>query len=80
MRFSNHSLNFFEHAITRDNVTIEIDGVLYLRIVDPEKASYGVRDPYYAGIETRNYFCVIFFSFFESHNLLKQQCGLSWVK
>ena len=30
-------------AITRDNVTIQIDGVLYVKIVDPQKASYGVR-------------------------------------
>jgi len=37
-----------QHAITRDNVTIEIDGVLYVRIVDPYKASYGVADPLYA--------------------------------
>ena len=28
-------------AITRDNVTITIDGVLYVRIVDAKKASYG---------------------------------------
>ena len=32
-------------AITKDNVTIHIDGVLYLRITDPYKASYGVNDP-----------------------------------
>merc|ERR1719499_2884505 len=37
-----------QHAITRDNVTIEIDGVLYMQIVDAQKASYGVRDLYYA--------------------------------
>jgi len=37
-----------QHAITRDNVTIEIDGVLYVRIVDPYKASYGVQDPLFA--------------------------------
>lgn len=29
-------------AITRDNVTITIDGVLYVRINDPYAASYGV--------------------------------------
>ena len=31
-----------------DNVTINIDGVLYLRIMDPYKASYGVEDPEFA--------------------------------
>lgn len=35
-------------AISSDNVTINIDGVLYLRIMDPYKSSYGVEDPEYA--------------------------------
>lgn len=35
-------------AITQDNVTLNLDGVLYLKIVDPYKASYGVEDPEYA--------------------------------
>jgi regulator of protease activity HflC (stomatin/prohibitin superfamily) len=35
-------------AITRDNVTISIDGVLYVRVVDPEAASYGVEDAQFA--------------------------------
>jgi regulator of protease activity HflC (stomatin/prohibitin superfamily) len=35
-------------AITMDNVYISIDGVLYLQIVDPIKASYGVTNIYYA--------------------------------
>jgi len=35
-------------AVTSDNVTINIDGVLYVKIVDPERASYGVQDPLYA--------------------------------
>lgn len=29
-------------AVTRDNVALHIDGVLYIQVVDPEKASYGV--------------------------------------
>lgn len=35
-------------GITRDNVTLSLDGVLYVRIVDPVAASYGVSDPIYA--------------------------------
>jgi regulator of protease activity HflC (stomatin/prohibitin superfamily) len=49
-----HSLKEFAHevqeqpAITRDNVTMMMDGVLYLRIIDPREASYGVSNPIYA--------------------------------
>lgn len=32
-------------AVTKDNVTIQLDGVLYLKITDPYKASYGVGNP-----------------------------------
>lgn len=38
-------------AITKDNVSISIDGVLYLKIVDPIRASYGVENPIYAIIQ-----------------------------
>ncbi len=31
-------------AVTKDNVALHIDGVLYIQIVDPEKASYGVEN------------------------------------
>ncbi|XP_048584216.1 stomatin-like protein 2, mitochondrial [Nematostella vectensis] len=37
-----------QSAITLDNVTLHLDGVLYLRVVDPYKASYGVEDPEFA--------------------------------
>ncbi|GMH39008.1 hypothetical protein BSKO_06906 [Bryopsis sp. KO-2023] len=37
-----------QNAITKDNVTITIDGVLYVKVVDPMKASYGVDQPVYA--------------------------------
>ncbi|ORZ14585.1 hypothetical protein BCR42DRAFT_376768 [Absidia repens] len=37
-----------QSAITQDNVTLELDGVLYFRIVDPFKASYGVEDAEFA--------------------------------
>ncbi|MDX1975045.1 MAG: stomatin-like protein [Rickettsiales bacterium] len=35
-------------GITRDNVTLSLDGVLYIRIIDPIAASYGVNNPIYA--------------------------------
>ncbi|KAJ3271091.1 hypothetical protein HK104_004748 [Borealophlyctis nickersoniae] len=37
-----------QSAITHDNVTLELDGVLYYRVVDPYKASYGVEDAEFA--------------------------------
>jgi regulator of protease activity HflC (stomatin/prohibitin superfamily) len=35
-------------AITRDNISLVVDGVLYLKVIDPYKASYGVDDYVYA--------------------------------
>ena len=33
-----------QEAITKDNITLSVDGVLYFRVVDPYKATYGVED------------------------------------
>jgi len=33
-----------QSAITKDNITLVIDGILYLKVLDAEKASYGVED------------------------------------
>jgi regulator of protease activity HflC (stomatin/prohibitin superfamily) len=35
-------------CITRDNVQVHVDGVLYLKVLDPERASYGVADYLFA--------------------------------
>ncbi|MBL6999004.1 MAG: paraslipin [Gammaproteobacteria bacterium] len=37
-----------QSAITRDNISLVVDGVLYLKVLDPFKASYGVDDYVYA--------------------------------
>lgn len=31
-------------CITRDNVQVHVDGVLYMRVLNPERASYGIND------------------------------------
>jgi len=31
-----------QQCITRDNITVEVDGILYLMVMDPAKASYGI--------------------------------------
>ena len=37
-----------QSAITRDNISLGVDGVLYLKVLDPYKASYGVDSYVYA--------------------------------
>lgn len=31
-------------CISKDNIQIEVDGLIYLKVMDPEKASYGIED------------------------------------
>jgi regulator of protease activity HflC (stomatin/prohibitin superfamily) len=38
-------------CITRDNVQVGIDGVLYLRVLDPQLTSYGITDYIFAIIQ-----------------------------
>lgn len=38
-------------CITRDNVQVGVDGVLYLKVMNPERASYGVTDYTFAIIQ-----------------------------
>ena len=38
-------------CITRDNVQVGVDGVLYLKVLDPERASYGIADYTFAIIQ-----------------------------
>lgn len=38
-------------CITHDNVQVKVDGVLYVKVIDPVKASYGVDDYRFASIQ-----------------------------
>jgi regulator of protease activity HflC (stomatin/prohibitin superfamily) len=31
-------------CITKDNISVEVDGILYLQVIDPMKASYGINN------------------------------------
>jgi len=35
-------------CITRDNVQVGVDGILYLKVLNPERASYGISDYHFA--------------------------------
>ncbi len=37
-----------QQCITRDNITVEVDGILYLQVMDPAKASYGIANYLFA--------------------------------
>ncbi len=38
-------------CITKDNIAVEVDGILYLQVIDPQKASYGIDDYRFASIQ-----------------------------
>lgn len=40
-----------QECFTKDNVKVEVDGVLYLSVVDPVNASYGITDYRYAAVQ-----------------------------
>lgn len=33
-----------QQCITKDNIAVEVDGILYMQVVDPKKASYGINN------------------------------------
>ena len=37
-----------QQCITRDNISVAVDGVLYLQVMDPHAASYGIADYHFA--------------------------------
>tara|TARA_Y100000748_G_scaffold32747_2_gene24209 strand:- start:2722 stop:3642 length:921 start_codon:yes stop_codon:yes gene_type:complete len=38
-------------CVTRDNIQVVVDGVIYLQVVDPKLASYGINDYRYASMQ-----------------------------
>ena len=38
-------------CITKDNIAVEVDGILYIQVIDPQKASYGIDNYKFAIIQ-----------------------------
>ena len=38
-------------CITKDNIAVEVDGILYMQVVDPKKASYGIDNYQFASTQ-----------------------------
>ncbi len=40
-----------QSCITKDNIAVEVDGILYMQVMDPVKASYGISDYVFASTQ-----------------------------
>ncbi|MHC4602692.1 MAG: SPFH domain-containing protein [Planctomycetota bacterium] len=40
-----------QDCITKDNIMVTVDGILYMQVIDPKKASYGIRDYQFASTQ-----------------------------
>jgi len=40
-----------QSCITKDNIAVEVDGILYMQVVDPKKASYGINNYQFASTQ-----------------------------
>ena len=40
-----------QQCITKDNITVEVDGILYLMVIDPVRASYGISNYMFATVQ-----------------------------
>jgi regulator of protease activity HflC (stomatin/prohibitin superfamily) len=38
-------------CITKDNIAVEVDGIIYLQVIDPQKASYGIDNYKFAVVQ-----------------------------
>ncbi|HEX42511.1 MAG TPA: paraslipin [Phycisphaerales bacterium] len=38
-------------CITKDNIAVEVDGILYMMVVDPQRASYGINNYQFAAVQ-----------------------------
>jgi len=40
-----------QSCITKDNIAVEVDGILYMQVIDPKKASYGINNYQFASAQ-----------------------------
>ncbi len=54
-----------QSAITRDNVSVEVSGNLFVQFIEPEKAAYGARNPLYSVMQVSYFYrvCTVLFDF-----------------
>jgi regulator of protease activity HflC (stomatin/prohibitin superfamily) len=40
-----------QSCITKDNIAVEVDGILYMQVIDPKNASYGINNYQFASVQ-----------------------------